>query len=141
MKITNLHDFLQTYFLSHQCDIINSQDGMLTVQLNQQMDQALMNRPFYWHYVKSSGNIGEPAQLTFITNPDKRDQSGEWIHFGSPRLQQIFSHLNKTSKNIKLFQKVETNKNTALYPWLLINIKIFSFKIWKSCTCSISFYF
>lgn len=124
MKITNLHDFLQRYFLAHQCHIINNQDGILTVQLNEQMDQALMNRPFYWHYIKSSGQVGEPAKLTFITDPNKREHKGEWIHFGSPRLQQVFSLLKKENKNIKLFQKVETNLNTALYPWLLINLKI-----------------
>lgn len=124
MKITNLHDFLAKYFSAHQCEIIDNQDGILTVQLNEQMDQTLMNRPFYWHYIKSSGNIGEPAQLTFITNPNKRKHNGEWLHFGSPRLQQIFNHLKNTSKNIKLFQKVNTRENTALYPWLLINLKI-----------------
>lgn len=124
MKINHLHEFLQTYFLAHQCEIMSHQDGILTVQLNEQMDQALMNRPFYWHYVKSSGNIGEPAKLTLITNPDHREHSGEWIHFGSPRLQQIFNHLKKTSKHIKIFQKVDTQNNTALYPWLLVNIKI-----------------
>lgn len=124
MKITDLHVFLQEYFVAYQCEITNSKDGLLTVQLNEQMDRVLMNRPFYWHYIKSSGNIGEPAQLTFITNPDKRDQDGEWIHFGSPRLQQIFNHLKSTSKCIKLFQRIEINKNTALHPWLLINLKV-----------------
>lgn len=124
MKISNLHDFLQRYFSANQCQIENNQDGILTVQLTEQMDQALMNRPFYWHYIKSSGNIGEPAKLTFITHPDRRAHDGEWIHFGSPRLQQIFNHVKNTSKNIKLFQKIETSKNTALYPWLLINLKV-----------------
>ena len=32
--------------------------------------------------------------------------------------------MKKTSKNIKLFQEIDTIKNTALYPWLLTNIKI-----------------
>ncbi len=124
MKISNIHDFLQRFFLAHQCEIINNQDGILTVQLNEKMDQALMNRPFYWHYIKSSGQIGEPATLTFITNPNKREHDGEWVHFGSPRLQQVFNNLKKTGKHIKLFQKIDTHKNTALYPWLLINLKI-----------------
>lgn len=124
MKVTNLHDFLHRYFSAQQCEIISDQDGILKVQLNEQLDQALMNRPFYWHYMKSSGNLGEPAQLTFITNPNKREHDGELIHFGSPRLQQIFNHLKNTGNQIKLFQKVDTQKNTALYPWLLINLKI-----------------
>lgn len=124
MKITNLHEFLKKYFLIHQCEIMTDQEGMLSIQLNEQMDKALMNRPFYWHYMKSSGQIGKPASLTFITNPDKREHQGEWIHFGSPRLQQVFSHLKKANNHIKLFQKVETQQNTPLYPWLLINLKI-----------------
>lgn len=124
MKISNLNNFLQTYFLAYQCEIISNRDGIITVQLNEKMDRALMNRPFYWHYIKASGNSGEPAQLTLITNPDKKEHDGEWIHFGSPRLQQIFNHLKKTSGNTKLFQKVHAKKNTALYPWLLTNIKI-----------------
>lgn len=124
MKITNLHDFLQKYFLIHQCEMITNQEGILSVQLNKQMDKVLMNRPFYWHYMKSSGQTGEPASLTFITNPAKREHQGEWIHFGSPRLQQIFNHLKKANHYIKLFQKIETQQNTPLYPWLIINLKI-----------------
>src|SRR5690625_814910 len=124
MKIINLHDFLKRYFLAQQCKISANQEGILTVQLNERMDQALMNRPFYWHYIKSSGQTGEPAELTFITNPNQREHHGEWIHFGSPRLQQIFNHLKTANKHIKLFQKIETMQNTALYPWLLLNLKI-----------------
>ena len=124
MKITNLHDFLQKYFLLHQCEIMTDQEGILSVQLNEQMDKALMNRPFYWHYMKSSGQTGEPASLTFITDPAKREHQGEWIHFGSPRLQQVFNHLKTANNHIKLFQKVEAQQNTPLYPWLLINLKI-----------------
>lgn len=124
MKITNLHDFLQAYFTAHYCKIIHNDDGIMTVQLTEELDRALMNRPFYWHYIKSTGNAGDPMQLTLITNPVRRDEKGEWIHFGSPRLQQIFNHLKETSENIKLFQKVDTTNNTAMYPWLITNIKI-----------------
>lgn len=126
MHITHLHSFLRTYFSAYHCPIHHDHDGVLTVQLTEEMDQSLMNRPFYWHYMKSIGNDGDPAELTFITEPgqDQEDETGEWIHFGSPRLQQIFKHLKQTSCHVKLFQKIEATKNTALYPWLLTNIKI-----------------
>lgn len=124
MKITNLHRFLHTYFKSHQCEIISDQDGVMTVKLTEEMDKALMNRPFYWHYIKSLGQEGEPMKLTLITNPNKREERGEWIHFGSPRLQQIMQHLRKENPFIKLFQKIETGQNTPLYPWLMVNVKI-----------------
>ncbi|MBP1969737.1 hypothetical protein J2Z83_001844 [Virgibacillus natechei] len=124
MAITNLNKFLGEYFTANNCELLHNQDGILTIQLTEQMDRELMNRPFYWHYVKSTGYSGEPMKLTLITNPEKRENQGEWIHFGSPRLQQIINQLKTNERNTKLFQVVETNKNTPLYPWLVINIKI-----------------
>ncbi|GAB3052061.1 YqhG family protein [Virgibacillus ainsalahensis] len=124
MAITNLHAFLQDYFRAHHCELLKIEDGMFTIQLTEDMDRALMNRPFYWHYVKKTGHEGMPMQLTLISNPDKRGEKGEWVHFGSPRLQQILEHLKQQEKHTKLFQKVQTSANTPLYPWLVINIKI-----------------
>lgn len=124
MEIANLSDFLEGYFSSHHCELLANHDGVMTVQLTEQMDRDLMNRPFYWHYVKSTGNSGQPMKLTLITNPNRRDEQGEWIHFGSPRLQQIINHLKQNEKYTKLFQRVDTNTNTPLYPWLVCNIKI-----------------
>lgn len=116
--------FLETYFKTHNCEILSNEEGVLAVQLTEDMDKTLMNRPFYWHYIKSIGQAGEPMKLSLITNPHKRDEQGEWIHFGSPRLQQIINHLRTNEKYIKLFQTVHTTVNTALFPWLLTNIKI-----------------
>lgn len=124
MEVTDLHQFLMTYFTAHQCQILHEDKGLLTVQLTEDMDKALMNRPFYWHFIKNTGNKGEPMKLTLITNPEKKDEQGEWIHFGSPRLQQIFSHLKSNEKYVKLFQNFTTNNHTALFPWLVLNIKI-----------------
>ncbi|SFD53618.1 protein YqhG of unknown function [Lentibacillus persicus] len=124
MEINDLHTFLYDYFTAHHCEIVLNQNGMLTVQLTEEMDRALMNRPFYWHYIKKMGHPGEPKQLTLITNPEKRDGKHEWIHYGSPRLHQIVNHLRDHEKYTKLFERVETYKNQALFPWLIANIKI-----------------
>lgn len=124
MEITNLNLFLKVYFTSHQCELLHNHDGVMSIQLTEQMDRALMNRPFYWHYVKSTGNSGQPMKLTFITNPDRREEKGEWIHFGSPRLQQIMNHLKQSEKYTKLFQSVQASTNIPLFPWLVCNIKI-----------------
>ncbi|MFD1038468.1 YqhG family protein [Virgibacillus byunsanensis] len=124
MAIKNLDAFLHTYFTSHHCKVNNSEDGVLHVKLTEEMDRALMNRPFYWHYIKKMGQNGDPMHLTLITNPNKRDGKGDWVHFGSPRLQQIINHLKENEKFTMLFQQIKTDKNTALYPWLVMNIKI-----------------
>lgn len=124
MAIENLNQFLARYFTAHDCQLLQNKNGVLTVQLTEAMDKALMNRPFYWHYVKKIGNKGEPMQLTLITNPEKQDEKGEWIHYGSPRLQQIFTQLRNNEKYVKLFQQLNVSQNTALYPWLVVNVKI-----------------
>ncbi|MFD2759397.1 YqhG family protein [Lentibacillus juripiscarius] len=124
MAINDLHHFLESYFTAHHCSILHNQDGMLTVQLTEKMDRALMNRPFYWHYIKKMGHPGDPKQLTLITDPEKRDGKHEWVHFGSPRLHQILNHLHANEKYTKLFEAKDTNQKAALFPWLVANIKI-----------------
>ncbi|ASN05251.1 YqhG family protein [Virgibacillus necropolis] len=124
MAIENLNTFLYDYFTAHHCHIQNNHDGVLEVKLTEEIDKALMNRPFYWHYIKNMGREGETTTLTLITNPDKRDGKGDWIHFGSPRLQQILKNLVDHERYTRLFQSDQSTKKTALYPWLVVNIKI-----------------
>ncbi|MFC2948187.1 YqhG family protein [Virgibacillus sediminis] len=124
MAIEDLNSFLRQYFHSHYCEVVDNEQGVLTIQLTEEMDKALMNRPFYWHYVNNAGMKGNPMKLTLITNPEKRGEKGEWVHFGSPRLQQIIRHLVKSEKQTVLFQKITATRNTPLYPWLVVNMKI-----------------
>lgn len=124
MALENLHDFLSDYFIANQCEIIENANGKLHVQLTDRMDEVLMNRPFYWHYVKKLGYPGEPMTLTLITNPERREEGGEWVHFGSPRIHQIFRTLTDQGKFTKLFEQVNSGQRTALVPWLVINMKI-----------------
>lgn len=124
MAIHDLNSFLYNYFTAHDCKVSSDGNGVLDIQLTEEMDRALMNRPFYWHYIKKMGQAGEPIKLTLNTNPDGTEKNAEWIHFGSPRLQQIIRHLRTNEKYTKLFQSVHAVTNTALYPWLVINLKI-----------------
>lgn len=112
------------FFSAYQCKLLNKENGVLQVELTEELDKVLMNRPFYWHYMQNLGQKGVPMTLTLITNPEKRDQQGEWIDIGSPRLQQIFNHVTHHEKYTLLFQEVNTDKNTPLYPWLLANFKV-----------------
>lgn len=125
MAITNINTFLRDYFQLNECPILQEQNGVLTVQLTEKMDKRLMNRPFYWQYVKSIGKHGEPMKLTLITNPVNRHSKGEWVHFGSPRYVQILNHLKEEHRFTKLYQRdfVQEEK-TELHPWLILNQKI-----------------
>ncbi|MCF3941757.1 YqhG family protein [Oceanobacillus alkalisoli] len=124
MAIVDIEQFIIDYFSAYQCNPLKMEDGVMQVELTEELDKILMNRPFYWHYIQSLGQEGVPMTLTLITNPDKREQAGEWIDIGSPRLQQIFNHVTQHEKYTLLFQEVNTDKNTPLYPWLLANFKV-----------------
>lgn len=126
MAVTNVNieKLLTTFFKEKSCDVTKESKGIITVQLTEEMDKKLMNRPFYWQYVQSTGNKGVPMKLTFITEREKNKETGEWIHFGSPRLHQIINEIKRSGKYTQLFQQINTKQTMMLFPWLVLNIKI-----------------
>lgn len=123
MNKLDLEKFIDEFFTAYQCEV-TKEPGILKVQLTEEMDRALMNRPFYWHYMKSTGQKGVPMELTLITDVDKQGVKGEWLDIGSPRVQQIFNYITDNEKYVMLFQEIQTTKHIPLYPWLLTNIKV-----------------
>ncbi|MBM4762271.1 YqhG family protein [Bacillus sp. B15-48] len=128
MQQQEIHNFLKRYFLANNCEIIHSNSGHMTVQLTEEMDKELMNRPFYWHYLEKTGGIPNPMKLTLITNQEEtaKDIKGENIHFGSPRLHQIFATTKKLARYIRLYENdsAASGKQLPLYPWLCLNTKV-----------------
>ncbi len=100
----------------------------MTVQLTIELDKELMNRPFYWHYLEKTGGTPNPMTLSLVTNQDKtpEDFKGELIHFGSPRLHQIFHSTRNLAGYIRLYENrhVPSGQQLPLHPWLGLNIKI-----------------
>ncbi|SET61860.1 protein YqhG of unknown function [Salinibacillus kushneri] len=121
MEQQTIHNYLHQFFTLNSCEVRENNTGKLTVTLNEELDRLLLNRPFYWEYIKKIGQEGEPATLTFISNPDRIEEKGEWIHFGSPRLHQIFQYQLKKGKYTMLYEQAQ---KTPLNPWLVVNIKI-----------------
>ncbi|WP_347549643.1 YqhG family protein [Pseudalkalibacillus hwajinpoensis] len=126
MRQENIHNYLRSYFIANNCSIINEKPGVLAVQLTVDLDKELMNRPFYWHYLEKTGGTPRPMTLSLITNQDANEEKGEFIHFGAPRLHQIFSSTKKLASSIRLYEDVQTNhhRHLPLHPWLGLNIKV-----------------
>jgi hypothetical protein len=128
MQQQEIHNFLQKYFQANNCELVESNSGYITVQLTEDMDKELMNRPFYWHYLEKTGGFPNPMKLTLVTNQETApaDLKGENIHFGSPRLHQIFSSTKKLAGYIRLYENQfgESGKQKPLFPWLCLNTKI-----------------
>ncbi|EKN69828.1 hypothetical protein BABA_07726 [Neobacillus bataviensis LMG 21833] len=127
MQQQEIHNFLLNYFKANECPIVENKPGYLTVQLTIELDKELMNRPFYWHYLEKTGGSPNPMRLTFITDKERAPENmkGEIIHFGSPRLHQIFESTKNLASYIRLYENHRQQGNqTPLLPWLCMNVKI-----------------
>ncbi|RSD27419.1 YqhG family protein [Mesobacillus subterraneus] len=126
MQQQEIHNFLERYFTANNCDVIENNKGYMTVQLTVELDKELMNRPFYWHYLEKTGGVPNPMKLTFITNKQQAPDNvkGEVIHFGSPRLHQIFQSTKNLAGFIRLYENNQFRTQTPLIPWIGLNIKI-----------------
>jgi hypothetical protein len=127
MQQEKIHSFLERYFQANECEITENDKRYLDIQLTIELDKLLMNRPFYWHYLEKTGGVPNPMRLSLITDPDAReDQQGEFIHFGSPRLHQIFQSTKQLGAYIRLFENAtqQQGRFTPLGPWIGLNIKV-----------------
>ncbi|WP_188206146.1 YqhG family protein [Alkalibacillus aidingensis] len=124
MNQAEIHGFLYDFFTKRQADILHNEDGLLKVKLTKELDQKLMNRPFYWQYIQAMGKEGEPLSVTFQSK-ENTSEEGEWVHFGSPRLQQIFDIIKEEGKYTTLYEQLEEKTNrTPLYPWFVCNLQV-----------------
>lgn len=122
-----VQQYLRTFFSENNCQFVNDTDHYLTVQLTIDMDKRIMNRPYYWQYVETTGGVPCPAQLTLITDQTKLTENikGELVHFGSPRLSQLFQVTHDMGSFIQMFEQVEgTINRPILTPWLGVNYKV-----------------
>ena len=124
MNHPEIHHYLKDFFLEHESPIIEESEGHLHIQLSNEMDKALMNRPFYWHYLEKMKGVPNPMKLTIITDTNSAPEGlkGELIHFGSPRLHQIFNTAIDKGSHSLLYETVNPGTSSLpLKPWLLIN--------------------
>ncbi|MBK3494123.1 YqhG family protein [Viridibacillus sp. YIM B01967] len=122
-----VHGYLRNFFEENKCQIVNDSDHYMTVQLTIDMDKRLMNRPFYWRYLESTNGVPNPAQLTLITDQIKLDDNikGEVVHFGSPRLNQLFQATKELGAFVQMFERVDALEiKIILTPWLGVNYKV-----------------
>ncbi|MBH0229853.1 YqhG family protein [Halobacillus yeomjeoni] len=115
-------DFLRQFFNSYECPVIEESSHHLKVQLTSQMDEEIMNRPFYWHYMKKMNRPGDPMRLTF-THTDHAQDGGIFLHAGTPKLHTIYQTAMEKGKTARLYEVIQQPiQNGALTPWLVINL-------------------
>ncbi|WP_096434688.1 YqhG family protein [Alteribacter populi] len=130
MLQTDVHHYLKKFFTENDSPILEESAGHLHIQLSVDMDKGLMNRPFYWQYLEKIGGVPNPMKLTLITDESKApaDLKGERVHFGSPRLHQVFNFAKELGSHVKMYEKIDQKTNHTqslpLRPWLNMNLKI-----------------
>lgn len=122
MLAEQIHDYLRTFFTVTGCEITEEAPDYLTVQLTADIDKRIMNRPFYWQFVESTKAEPKPLKVTFITKKhENQDIRGEYIHYGSMRMHQIF----QATKDLGCFvQMYENMEGASLFPWVGANFKV-----------------
>lgn len=117
-----IHQYVRQFFNETNCEVVEESDSHMHVQLTIELDKKIMNRPFYWSYVESTGIEPNPASLTFITDASKMNplMRGEVIHFGSPRLDQLFQVTRELGSFVYMYEKT----GQTLTPWLGVNYKV-----------------
>lgn len=125
MEQHDIHHYLERYFRASGCDILENDNKTLHIQLSVEVDKLLMNRPFYWKYIENTNQTPQPMKLKLVTDPTEAEE-GEFIHFGSPRLHQIFESAKQLSAHTRLYEDVGHihAPSVPLEPWLGLNIKI-----------------
>ncbi|WP_432361241.1 YqhG family protein [Sporosarcina sp. UB5] len=123
-----IHQYVRQFFIENNCPILRENEQFINVQLTIDMDKKIMNRPFYWKYVESTGGEPNPAQLTLITDKNRLTESiaGEVVHYGSPRLNQLFKVTRELGSFVQMYERAgsETGAQTILTPWVGVNYKI-----------------
>lgn len=123
-----IHQYVRQFFIENNCAIVRENEHFIHVQLTIEMDKKIMNRPFYWKYLESTGDEPNPAQLTLITDKSRLTESiaGEVVHYGSPRLNQLFRVTRELGSFVQMYEKARngTGGQTILTPWVGVNYKI-----------------
>nr|WP_106779653.1 YqhG family protein [Lysinibacillus timonensis] len=127
MYAEQVHDYLRTFFIETNCEIEADEGHQLTVQLNIDIDKRIMNRPFYWQYIETTGSPPNPARLTLITDRTKMENlfMGEIIHFGSRRLNQIFQATKELGSFVQMYERSNNDSTQSLLtPYFCVNYKV-----------------
>lgn len=124
MQDREMHQFITTFFTEMDCPILTNNESYIVVQLTNEIDEQIMNRPYYWQYIRSTGETPSPAQLTFIIDSENINWKikGEPMHIGAPRFQQIVNVIKRKGAYVRLYEQAKQGER--LTPWLNINYKV-----------------
>jgi hypothetical protein len=122
-----IRKYVEAYFKLRDCNILESDEKFITVELNPETDRDLGYRPFYWTYIEKMGMKPEllKKRYYFDSNEIENQMQGDYLLFGSTQLRQIFAAVKKRGEFVRLYEDRQLLGSTqALSPWLLINYKI-----------------
>ncbi|WP_173916164.1 YqhG family protein [Halobacillus sp. Marseille-Q1614] len=119
------YEFTKEFFSINGCTLEERNGKFLKVQLTQEMDEALMNRPFYWHYIKKMNRAGDPMSLSFKDISLGDEEDGVFLHAGTPKLHQIYDFALSKGKFTRLYESIaHQSTHLPLQPWMFVNLQL-----------------
>ncbi len=147
MNQSEVRRYIENYLAAFSSHIVESHPAYLTVKLPVEVDKDIGNRPFYWSWVEKMNIPPQPMILSFFFDSEQTPEGirGEYIHFGSGRLQQMFQSARKHGRFVCLYEQSpgfspvmgKNRRSTPLTPWLCVNAKV-SFICDKKRDCLLS---
>ncbi len=130
MQTEKIRDYVERYLTAHDSHFIEKNPAYFTVTLPEQVDKDLENRPFYWSYIERCGIEPTSVTMTFVFDRKQVPDGikGEWVGFGSRRLQQIFRSAETHGRFVRLYELTPNGKEIAspfssLVPWLCVHYR------------------
>ncbi len=128
MDKEQLQQYVFRYFQATGSHVLEASPGHLRVQLSEQADKDLTNRPLYWAFVERTGTAPQTMTMTFIFDREQapKDTEGEDLRFGSPRLLQMFSSAARHGRWTRLYENPNSARGhlASAVPWLGINCNV-----------------
>lgn len=147
MNQQEVRRFIESYLSAFSTHVMESHPSYVTVKLPDEVDKDIGNRPFYWSWVEKMNIPPQPLILSFLFDEEAKPENfrGEYVHFGSRRLHQIFESTRKHGRFVCLFEQspltspslTKSRRSTPLIPWLCVNVKV-SFICDKKRDCLLS---
>lgn len=108
---------LVDFFNATGCTIEESTEE-IRVQLTEEIDKKIMNRPFYWKYIEATHAQGQPAFLTLATT---KQDNAIYVHSGSALWQKIVIAIQQLGAYVQMYEKSDAS---YLTPWLGLNVTV-----------------
>jgi superfamily II DNA or RNA helicase len=126
MSQEEIYTFAKHFAVASGCALIHDDDTVLTLGLSPYVDEHLLQRSYYWRYVRATGAEAKPLTVAFSFGnaPPPCAQTAPQAHvretltYGCTRLYQLFDLVQQHGRWICVYAEQDAQSCT---PWLVVH--------------------